>query len=118
MAWYAIYEAVSGQLVSFGEFELPPVNLAEGHLSLLLLSQPDMSQVMWDETLRIFVARPAKVIVDRWDDFQTHPFFSDWFNWYQGLNATNKTRFRNALLWAMDRQRYRSQASDPTKVSE
>lgn len=108
MTWYAIFETASGRLESIGERDdaLRTARLE----SVALDAAPDLSSVMWDETTRDFVARPAKVLVDRLDDIQSHPDASDFLTAFNSLNAANRTRVRNFLIWLLNRYRYRNQS--------
>lgn len=115
MTWYAIYETATGRLESIGERDEP---LRTARLdSLALEQQPNLSQIMWDETTRGFVPRPAKVLVDRLDDFLTHPNYADFQTLWNALNATNKTRLRNIAIRLLGRNRYRN-ANQSVEIDE
>jgi len=106
MLWYALYDTSSGKLESIGSAEELPQLL--GKAALLLPEQPDLSAQMWDETSRVFVARPAKVLIDRLDDIQTNPNFADFMTAYNSLNAANKTRLRNMIIRLLGKRRFRA----------
>jgi hypothetical protein len=108
MAWYAIYNTANGALESIGSSdEMPSI---PNKTTLELVERPDLSAVMWDEVTRSFIARPAKVLIDRLNDIQTNPNFADFMTVYNGLNATNKTRLRNMIIRLLGNRRYRSQS--------
>jgi hypothetical protein len=108
MPWYAIFETNSGRLVSIGERD---ESLTTDILSSSLIGgQPDLSTIMWDTTTRAFIARPPKVIIDRLDDFMSHPSYDDFRTLYNALSATNKARLRNIAIRLLGRNRYRSES--------
>lgn len=62
MAWFAVIDNLSGQLLSLTTIVADP--LPAGLVALNLADQPDLATQMWDEATRSFVARPAKVLRD------------------------------------------------------
>jgi hypothetical protein len=115
MAWYVLYDTATGAKISESDSPIIP----DANRSVLTLeSRPDESRsgVMWDTATRNFVPRPPKVEIDRLQDVLTHPAFADYQTWYNSLNATNKTRSRNSLIWALGNRRYRSESQSPTEV--
>lgn len=61
MTWYAVYEQVSGRLVSVGTVVASP--LPKGLTTAQFPQLPHDSQ-MWDEPARTFVPRPPKQVID------------------------------------------------------
>ena len=106
MAWYAICETASGRLISLGEADVAPVIV--GATALTLAGAPDLQVQVWDEATRAFVARPAKVLVDRLQDLLSNPAYADFVTAYNALNAANKTRLRNMLIQLLGRRRWRA----------
>jgi hypothetical protein len=113
MTWHAIYETVSGQLVSVGQVVAEP--LPDGLTDLVLTDQPPDTQ-MWDPVTHTYIARPVKVRVDRLDDLQSHPSFADFLTAYQSLSVANRTRLRNALILLLGRYRFRNQSESPESL--
>ena len=115
MAWYAIYETLSGRIESVGESESLPV--IAGRTALLLVGEPNQGPdgVMWDETTRLFIARPPKVLIDRLQDILTHIDYADFMTAYNSLNAANKTRIRNGFILLLGRHRWRN-VDDPVRL--
>jgi hypothetical protein len=111
MAWYVIYDNATGRLESESSIEVVP---QEGKAVLQLVDRPNVGVggVMWDEVTRAFIARPPKVLIDRWEDFQTSndPAIVDFRTAYNSLNAANKTRVREFLIAVLGRFRYRNQS--------
>jgi len=105
MAWYAVHDAVSGRLISVGQVVADPMPL--DRVALLLLDRPADTQV-WDEALRQFVARPAKVPVDRLQDLVTNPDYAEFKTAYDALSAANRQRLIDALTRLLGHERYRA----------
>lgn len=113
MTWKAYYETATGRLLSVGEIE--PEQLPPGVSELLLAGQPNIDAVMWDVATRAFVARPAKVLVDRLQDMITDSAYSaDLIALWNALNATNRTRLRNGLIRLLGGARWRGPAQPIT----
>lgn len=110
MAWYAVYETLSGKLISIGSDDNIAITVGLDQSSVLLVGgQPDLSQVMWDTTLHLFVNRPAKILIDRLDDIQNHADYADFMTAFNSLNATNRQRIRNGVIWLLKNYRFRNQ---------
>jgi hypothetical protein len=105
MPWFAVYESGTGRLVSVAQTVADP--LPAGLAAAELGQRPADSQ-MWDTTTRTFVARPAKVIVDRLQDLADDPELSA--VWTR-LTATQRTALRNRLIRLLGQYRFRSQAT-------
>lgn len=106
MAWYAVCEVISGNLVSIASVLAEPL---PAHLiALPLAAQPDLSATRWNAALRLFETRPAKVLRDRWDDLLTNATYTDFQTVYNGLNTANKTRLQNILLRLFGNLRFRN----------
>jgi hypothetical protein len=105
---YAYYETATGRLVSVGTDAnpSPPAGVTE----LQIASLPNLATQTWDAATRTFVARPAKVLIDRLDEILTHPDYgADIQALWATLNTTNRTRLRNGLIRLLGRYRFRSQ---------
>lgn len=88
MAWSAVYDSVTGRLISVGQVvasPLPSTMSAEA-----LAGFPDPSQ-MWDEVARVFVARPAPVVGDRVADFMAQPEITS-------QTVANRTKIQTAAI--------------------
>jgi hypothetical protein len=68
MPWHYLYDTASGRLR--GESLTPPDAAVVAALNgtVLVLDARALDAQMWDTATRAFVARPAKVLVDRMDD--------------------------------------------------
>lgn len=107
---YALYTTATGQLISIGTVLPDPV--PQG-LSVLARETVPADTEMWDAASRSWVARPAKVLVDRLDDLLADADFADlWSN----INAARRTRLRNLLIRLLGRHRYRN-ASETLEVA-
>jgi len=71
---------------------------------------------MWDAATRSYIARPAKVLVDRLQDLLSDPDYSDWQTVYNALNATRKAQVQAALIRLLGRARYRN-PGEPVEIS-
>jgi len=112
MAWYAVYNGVTGRLVSVGQVVADP--LSEDLVASLLAGRPGDDE-MWDEATRQFVARPVKVLIDRLQDLLTNPAYAEFLTAYNALNPANKQRLRDALIRFLGRARYRA-AGEPVEL--
>lgn len=104
--WRAFYNTVTGVLVSSGsswpDTTPPGISFKEYAAPI------DFSTQMWDEASRDFVVRPAKVLIDRWEDLLTNPQFGDFQFVWNGLTASRQNRLRNDLWKWMGKGRYRA----------
>lgn len=107
MSWYYIYQTSDGKLKS--ETDVLPVGLGTG-LDFVTLTNRVDSSVMWDEGTHAFIARPAKVLIDRLQDLLDIPSFADAYN---ALSAARKTAVRNGLIQLLGKRRFRNQADTP-----
>jgi len=105
MAWYAVYSSATGRLVSVGQVVADP--LPGDQVASLLAGRPG-DEEMWNEGARLFVARPAKVPVDRLQDLATNPDYAEFQTAYNALSAANRQRLTNALMRLLGRARYRA----------
>jgi hypothetical protein len=106
MAWFAITNTLSGELVSIASVLADP--LPVGLIALLQVTEPDLRASQWNSSLRLFEARPAKVLIDRWNDLLTDPNYVDFQTVYNGLNTANKTRLRTMLQRVFGNMRFRN----------
>jgi len=104
MAWFALYNTASGQILSVGTVIADP--LPAGVTLLQLAGQPSDNE-MWDQVNKTFVVRPAKVLVDRLDDLLADTDFASVWN---NLSAARKTALRTALIKLLGSQRFRAQS--------
>jgi hypothetical protein len=105
---FAYYETSTGRLVSVGTDAnpSPPAGVTE----LQIASLPNFSTEVWDAASRTFVARPAKVLIDRLNEIITDSQYADdIIALWNTLNAANRTRLRNGLIRLLGRYRFRSQ---------
>jgi len=112
MAWYAVHDTLTGRLISIGQVIADP--MPPNQVALPLVDRPADTQV-WDETLRQFVVRPAKVSVDRLQDLVTNPAYSEFQTAYNALSAANRQRLADALARLLGRARYRA-AGEPVEL--
>lgn len=102
MSWSALYDETSGQLLSIASVvsDTLPAGVA-----VLALAGPPADSQMWDAITRAFIARPAKVLVDRLQDLlDDADFAAAWSN----LNTTQRTRLRTAMIRVLGTKRYRT----------
>jgi hypothetical protein len=91
---------------------------AKGLLKLALVSQPDFQSEMWDESSRVFVARPPKVLVDRIaDDLEGSQKYIQFQEVMATLSAQNQAKIRNVLRMLLGKARWRS-PGQPDVVEE
>lgn len=98
--WFYLYETATGRLLSEAS-ESPTPGAGQA-----VVSRPDRadSSVMWDAATASFVARPAKVLVDRVQDLADDPVLSA--VWTR-LTAAQRTALRNRLAALLGSQRMR-----------
>ena len=104
MACYALYETTTGRLRSLGSVVVDPV--PDGMSVLLVGENPPDANVMWDEATRSFISRPAKVLVDRLQDFASQPGVVDF---WQSLTNAQRVALRDALIKLLGPERWRNQ---------
>lgn len=114
MAWLAVFNSTTGDLVSVATVVANP--LPDGLTSVTLASEPDLKLLVWDKVTRTFLARPAKVMIDRWQDFLTNVNYAGFQTIYNALNAQRKTQIQAILIKFMGSSRFRS-VNEPTEVS-
>ena len=103
MPYYAIYETATGRLVSLGDVLAQP--LPQNLTAVDIGTAVDLRAQMWDEGTRTFIARPAKVLVDRLDDLRAQPGMAAFWN---SLTGAQKTVLANALIKVFGKLRYRA----------
>ena len=114
MAWFAYVEDATGALVSIGTIDTQ--NLPAGIIQVAAnVPDPLEPKWMWDVATRSFIARPPKVLIDRWQDLLTSANYSDFQTVYNNLTAARKTTVQNVLLRLMGTQRFRS-VSESTEL--
>lgn len=109
MPWYAYIRNTDGALLSLAQAASdPPPDVTR----TLLAVDPTDPAWMYDPATRAFVARPAKVLIDRLQDMLDNPAYADFVTVWQGLNATRKNQLRTMLIRLLGRQRYRAQSEE------
>lgn len=109
MPWTALYDTDTGRLVSVGQIVSDP--LPAGLTAVTLPDRPQDSE-MWDAPSRAFVARPAKVLVDRLAELLTDPRYADFQDVWANIPAARRTALRNAMIRLLGRHRFRNAAED------
>lgn len=104
MPWFLVYETATGRLVSQGTVLADP--LPRGLTSVDVGTKPDDS-LMWDASARVFVSRPAKILVDRVDDIVNDPTITPALG---RLNAQQLQAVRDVLARVLGTRRFRPQA--------
>lgn len=98
--WFYVVEDATGRLLSETDQEVIP---GSGRSVVSRAVRADAS-VMWDEVSRAFVARPAKVLVDRLTDLDNDSALSA--VWTR-LTTAQRTALRNRLIALLGSQRMR-----------
>lgn len=109
MAWHIYIDAASGQLLSMADTGEPA---PAGVVRLDVAGDPRDPALMYDQTTRTMVARPPKVLGDRWADLQADPTFGPIFG---SLNATRKAQLQAVLIRVLGSRRYRA-AGEPLEL--
>lgn len=110
MACFALYETATGRLHSLGHIVVDP--LPDGMSVLLVGDNPPDPSVMWDETTLSFIPRPAKVLVDRLQDFANQPGVIDF---WKSLTVNQRNALRAALVQLLGPKRWRN-ANDKFEI--
>jgi hypothetical protein len=100
--WYAHYDNTTGELLSLGTVQPDP--LPAGTRLLELLQQPNLTQVDWSPTARIFIDRNDAGLVDRVAEIEAEPGMAS--VWTQ-LDAANDATLRTRLIDLLGPYRYR-----------
>ena len=109
MPWSLYIRDSDGQLLSVADTDDPP---PAGVVRMAVTSDPRDPALMYDPAQRAMVARPAKVLIDRWQDLRADPTFAAI---YSSLNATRKAQIQAVLVRVFGKFRYRS-ASEPLEL--
>lgn len=102
------YEIATGRLLSVGTTWAADPGPGVGFVDYDLPQMPDLSNLMWDEAQLAFVARPAKILVDRFDDLINLPEYADFQTVWNGLSTNRKNTLRNVMIFLLGRRRYRA----------
>lgn len=105
MPWYAYIDDANGALLSLSQIQF---TVASGISVVQLSIDPTDPQWMYDQAQRLFVARPAKVIIDRLQDMLTDPNYADFVTVWNNLTAARKTLLRNMLIRLLGGKRFRA----------
>jgi hypothetical protein len=107
MSWYYIYSVSDGRLIS--ETDTLPTGLVAS-LSFITLANRADKNVMWDESTRAFIARPAKVLMDRLQDLLDDAGFADAYN---SLSVARRNAIRNRAITILGTRRFRTSNDTP-----
>lgn len=112
MAWHALYDQTTGQLLSIGDVVAPslPANVVVKDYA----ARPDQG-MMWDAAVKDFVAIPTVTPVDRWNDLLTNPNYAGFATFYNGLTPQRQTQLQNFILKLLGGRRFRNPA-EPIEV--
>lgn len=110
MTWFAVYDSTTGDLKSVGTVIAPQAALDAQNLTAVQLAGKPDDATMWDKTSKAFVARPAKVLVDRLQDFLDDTNFLAVWN---GLSAGQKNAVRTTMIRILGKRRFRNAADTP-----
>ena len=117
MTWRCYYETATGRLVSAGSI-FPP-DVPSGLSFIELADQPDDTALMWDNVTHAFIARPAKVRIDRLlGDVLGTSTDTDYANLraiYNARPAAQRTQILNALAKLLGNQRFRN-VTEPVEI--
>ena len=100
MAWYYLYDAATGRLIS----ECTEEPGARAGVAVATRGSRCADGEMWDEATRSFVARPAKVLVDRIVDLENDPALSAVWS---RLTVTQRQTLKTRLGRLLGRHRFR-----------
>jgi hypothetical protein len=105
MSWFAYVRDADGVLLSIAQTsDAPPTGVSRQLLSV----DPTDPAWMYDLVTRAFIARPAKVIIDRLDDIVTNLNYADFQTVWSALSATRKNQLKQAMIRLLGRQRFRA----------
>lgn len=113
MPWYALIQDSDGALLSLSTLLVSPS--PSGTTLIELAIDPTDPAWMYDQATRGFVARPAKVLIDRLDDLVTNANYADFLTVWNNLSAQRKTLLRNMLIRLLGSQRFRP-TSEPVEL--
>lgn len=88
MAWYYLYDNLTGKLIS--ETDVQP----DAKLTFLTFATRKTSAEMWDEVQKTFIARPTPVPVDNLATLHTDP---NYISATLALSAASKTLLDTAV---------------------
>ncbi|KKM02264.1 hypothetical protein LCGC14_1786190 [marine sediment metagenome] len=105
MTWRAIYDTADGRLHSVGTVWTDPPRAGTDFKEFA--EKPDDAS-MWDEVTRAFVPRPPKVLIDRMDDLEGHPTFTQFSEVFDSLTNQQKAKVRNAIRKMLGAEQFRN----------
>ena len=105
MTWHYLYDDTTGRLLT--ESSVLIASPPGGTLVLSRLTRAEPNE-MWDETTRLFVPRPPKVLIDRLQDLLTDTQFVGFKTVWESLTPARKTAIRDALIAWLGRARFRN----------
>ena len=110
MPIFIVFDSVSGRLhtAPFVDAAAPVV---EAPLTTRLLAVKPRDDQMWDEATRDYVARPAKVLVDRVDDIVNDARISSILS--ARLNPTQLAALKTVIGEILGGERFRSTTHPP-----
>ena len=103
MPYFAVFETATGRLVSLGSVLANPLDAS---LSAVDLGSKPADSLMWSDASRTFVARPAKVLVDRLQDLLD--YYPDFLTVWNSLTTQRKNLIRTALIQFLGSKRFRN----------
>lgn len=107
-SWFAIYETATGRLRSLATIKTDP--LGTGLAFIEFADRPDDFTNMWDEGRLSFIPRPAKILVDRWDDTINDPATKGiWI----AMNAVNRGKLKTSITEILGTERFRNEGENP-----
>jgi hypothetical protein len=107
--WTYVYDLTSGKLLS--ETDGAPGVLPLGASVLTRIDRVDLSSQMWNETLRDFVSRPARALIDRIAEIRSR---SEWVAVESKLTPAELLGVRNLLVELLGNSRFRAADSKMT----
>lgn len=110
--WHYLYETATGRLLSEAEADVAPTTVAG--VTVLSRAARAADTEMWDPATFAFVARPAKVLVDRLDDLNNDP---DLAAVWTRLTVAQRTALRNRLVRLLGYRRYRG-SGEPVDLGD
>jgi hypothetical protein len=109
MSWTAVVRDADGILLSIGDVTdpQPPASV----VYVALAGPPNLRTQTWDPATRAFIARPAKVLIDRLQDLVADAaLVAAWAT----MNATQRQAVRQAVINLLGTSRYRNAGEGTT----
>ena len=97
MAWYAVFDDTTGELVSLTTI-VDPAALPAGMAFAPLAEKPDPSEVVWDKATRSFVPRP---VTKAELEGRLQPPYEVWLRWKMTLAEATARSYPAAVITAL-----------------